>query len=48
MSAISAADMTNRARLAIAFPYLVAMFNQVQHTEGGLDELRGLVKAAVA
>lgn len=48
MSAISAADMTNRARLAIVFPHLVTMFNQVQHTEAGLDELRDLVKAAVA
>lgn len=48
LSAISAADMTNRARLAMVFPYLVAMFNQAQHTEDGLDELRALVKASLA
>jgi hypothetical protein len=48
LSALSVADAGNRARLAEAFPRLVAMFTKVQRTEAGLDELRDLVKAALA
>lgn len=48
LTAISRADVGNRARLAEAFPRLVEMFSKAQHTDGGFEELRDLVKAAVA
>lgn len=40
MSAIAGADMTNRARLALGFPELVAAVTVAQHEPNGIARLQ--------